>query len=303
MEAGSLEAGSLVERSDAQAGNEDERAELRARLHGMWASVAGAWEQHADYADARGAPITEQMLELTLPQPGERVLELACGPGSVGLAAATRVAPDGEVVLSDVVPEMVAIAGARGEELGLTNLSTRVLDLEAIDEPDGAYDVVLCREGLMLVPDPARAAREIQRVLRPGGRVAVAVWGPRERNPWLGIVFDTVSAQLGVPTPPPGIPHPFSLDDADALMGLLVAAGLSEVSVEEVPTPYRAASVEEWWERSCALAGPLAQKLAALPEPAAQALRARAAEAVRAYETPTGLDIPGVSLVAAARRT
>jgi SAM-dependent methyltransferase len=240
---------------------------------------------------------------LTSPQPGERVLELACGPGSVGMAAATRVAPDGEVVLSDVVPQMTAIAAARANALSLENVSTRVLDLEAIDEPEGAYDVVLCREGLMLVPDPARAAREIRRVLRPGGRAAVAVWGPRERNPWLGIVFDTVSAQLGAPTPPPGIPHPFSLDDADTLTSVLEAAGLSEVSVEEVPSPYQAVSVQGWWERSCALAGPLAQKLAALPEPAAQALRARAAEAVRGYETPTGLEIPGVSLVAAARRT
>ena len=98
-------------------------------------------------------------------------------------------------------------------------MRTRELDLEQIDEPDGSYDVVLCREGLMLVPDPARAAREIARVLRPGGRVALAVWGPREQNPWLGVVFDAVSAQLGTPMPPPGIPGPFSLDDADGLAG------------------------------------------------------------------------------------
>ena len=300
-----VEAGSIIERkSDA----ESQRAapagdELRARLRSMWASVAGAWEKHAAYADERGAPITEKMLERTLPKPGERVLELASGPGSVGLAAAAQVTPEGEVVISDVVAEMTAIAAARAETSGLRNVSTKVLDLERIDEPDSSYDIVLCREGLMLVPDPARAAREIRRVLRAGGRVAIAVWGPRERNPWLGIVFDTVSAQLGVPTPPPGIPHPFSLDDADRLAELLSAAGLSDVSVDEVPTPYEAASVDEWWERSSALAGPLAQKLAQLPEPAAQALRARAADAARAYQTPSGgLHIPGVSLVAAARR-
>jgi len=298
-----MEMGSIAERPDGHAREGDGRAELRARLRGMWASVAGAWEKHADYVDARGATITKRMLELTLPQPGERVLELACGPGSVGLAAATRVAPDGEVVISDLVAEMTAIAARRADAIGLTNVSTRVLDLEAIQEADGTYDVVLCREGLMLVPDPTRAVLEIRRVLRPGGRVAIAVWGPRERNPWLGIVFDTVSAQLGAPTPPPGIPHPFLLDDANTLRGVLAGAGLLAVSVEEVPAPYQAASVEEWWERSCALAGPLAQKLAALPDPAAQALRARAAEAVRAYETPNGLHIPGVSLVAAAHRT
>lgn len=300
-----MEAGSIIERkSDAESqGAAPAGDELRARLRSMWASVAGAWETHAAYADERGAPITEKMLERTLPKPGERVLELASGPGSVGLAAATQVAPEGDVVISDVVAEMTAIAAARAKTTGLRNVSTKVLDLERIDEPDSSYDVVLCREGLMLVPDPAGAAREIRRVLRAGGRVAIAVWGPRERNPWLGVVFDTVSAQLGAPTPPPGIPHPFSLDDADRLAELLSAAGLSDVSVDEVPTPYEATSVDEWWERSSALAGPLAQKLAQLPEPATQALRARAAYAARPYQTPSGgLHIPGVSLVAAARR-
>src|SRR6266508_2827117 len=296
-----VEAGSMIEQQDAdirRAGAAGD--ELRARLRGMWASVAGAWQKHAGYVDERGAPITETMLERTLPQPGERVLELASGPGSVGLAAAPRVAPDGEVVISDVVAEMTSIAAARAEASGLENVSTKVLDLERIDEPDESYDVVLCREGLMLVPDPARAAHEIRRVLRPGGRVAIAVWGPRARNPWLGIVFDTVSAQMGAPTPPPGIPHPFSLDDPDKLAGLLSDAGLSEVIVGELPTPYHAASFEEWWERSCSLAGPLAQKLASLPPQAVQALRARAREAVSVYETPTGLEFPGVSLLAAA---
>ncbi len=199
-----------------------EADEIRTRVHGMWASVAGRWGEHADYVDARGASVTAKMLELTDPHAGERVLELACGAGGVGLAAAERVGPEGEVVLSDVVAEMTSIAAARAESRGLTNVRTCVLDLEQIEQPDGSYDVVLCREGLMFAPDPARAAREIRRVLRPGGRVALAVWGPRERNPWLGVVLDAVSAQIGAPVPPPGVPGPFSLGDADRVAELLV---------------------------------------------------------------------------------
>jgi ubiquinone/menaquinone biosynthesis C-methylase UbiE len=277
--------------------------ERRGQLHGMWESVAGSWDEHQGFVDARSAAITEQLLQLASPAPGERVLELACGAGGVGIAAAQRVGETGEVVLSDVAPAMVAIAAARGAELGLRNVRARVLDLEEIDEPDAVYDVAVCREGLMFVVDPARAARELRRVLRPGGRVAIAVWGPRERNPWLGVLFDAVSAELGAPVPPPGVPGPFSLDDAGRLEALLAGAGFSAVDVQEVSTPYRATSVDEWWNRTIALAGPLAQRLATLPEPVAQALRERARKAIGGYATPTGLEIPGVSLVAAATRS
>jgi SAM-dependent methyltransferase len=298
-----VEARTITERPDGRSGPERRGGDdVRAHLHSMWAAVAPAWAEYAAYADARGAEVAERMLELTTPGPGERVLELACGPGGLGLAAATQVAPGGTVVLSDVAAEMTAIAAARADALGLTNVSTRVLDLESIEQPDDVYDVVLCREGLMFATDPARAAREIRRVLRPGGRVALAVWGPRERNPWLGVVFDAVSAQIGRPVPPPGIPGPFSLADSAGLAGLLSDTGLADVVVSELPVPLRAASFAEWWGRTSALAGPLAKVLASLPEEAAQALGARLREATRAYRTPTGLEFPGVSLIAVARR-
>ena len=102
--------------------------------------------------------------------------------------------------------------------------------------------------------------------------------------------------------PPPGVPGPFSLADAGRLATVLVDAGLDDVEVDELSTPYRAASVEEWWTRTAALAGPLAQRLAVLPEPAAAALRERARAAIAAYQTEDGLDIPGLSLIGSAIR-
>jgi hypothetical protein len=135
-------------------------------------------------------------------------------------------------------------------------------------------------------------------VLRTGGRVAFAVWGPRARNPWLGVVLDAVGAQLGRPVPPPGVPGPFALEDSAELARLLSGAGLDDVAVSEVAVPLRAASFEEWWARTSALAGPLARILASLREDAARAIRDRAQTAVGRYRTPAGLELPGVSLLA-----
>jgi ubiquinone/menaquinone biosynthesis C-methylase UbiE len=274
--------------------------QVRARAHGMWAKVASSWDEHASYVDARAAGVTERMLEIAGLHAGARVLELACGPGGLGLAAADRVLPHGEIVLSDVVPEMVSIAARRAGALGLRNVRARVLDLEEIDEPEASYDVVLCREGLMFAVDSARAAAEIRRVLRPGGRLVAAVWGPRARNPWLGMIFDAVSAQLGRPVPPPGAPNPFSLDDADGLAATLAAGGLCEVVVGELSTPVRVDSFDEWWSRTRGLAGPLTAVLQQLPEAALQSLEDRLRAAVAPYETSRGLEIPGVTLIASA---
>jgi SAM-dependent methyltransferase len=260
----------------------------------MWQTVAPGWDENADYVDERTADLTERVLELARVTPGDRVLELACGPGGLGLAAAELAR---EVVLSDVAPAMVEIAAGRARERGLGNVETRTLDLDAIDEPDASYDVVLCREGLMFAGDPAQAAREIARVLKPGGRFAVAVWGPRERNPWLAIVLDAVTEITGIPVPPPGVPGPFSLSDAGALRELL--APFAGVNVEEVEVPLRAGSFDEWWARTTVLSGPLAQMLRKLPE---DAIRAHARERVHAYLTPGGLELPGVSLVASGLR-
>ncbi len=274
----------------------------RSALHQMWASVAPSWYEHAVDVDGRGEVVARAMLDSARPRPGDRVLELACGPGGVGLAAAGRVGPSGAVVLSDVAAEMIEIAAARALSIGLANVTTRQLDLEQIDEADVSFDVIVCREGLMLVPDPHRALREVRRVLRPGGRAALAVWGPRARNPWLALLFDAVTTHTGMPVPPPGMPGPFSLDDAGTLAALLAEAGLVDVEVTEVANPLRVSSFERWWAMVPALAGPLASILATLPQHVTEAIRATAAETLRPHATLDGYCLPGSSLVATGRR-
>ena len=156
---------------------------LRDSMQAMWASVAASWGENADHVDAKGSSVARAMLDAAHLRQGHRVLELACGPGGVGIAAAEIVGLDGAVVLSDFAPEMTAIAAGRARGCGLANVTTRELDLERIGYPDGSFDAVLCRDGLMLVPDPATAMREArgccdragERCSRCGGRVSATL--------------------------------------------------------------------------------------------------------------------------------
>jgi ubiquinone/menaquinone biosynthesis C-methylase UbiE len=276
---------------------------VRHHVRDMWAAVAAGWERNADFVEARGVDVTRALLEETAPGPGEHLLELACGAGDVGLAAAALVSP-GQVVLSDIAAEMTAIAARRAHARDLVNVTSRTFGIEAIKADDASFDVVVCREGLMFAADPALAVREISRVLSPNGRVAIAVWGPKAVNPWLGVVFDAVSTQLGRPLPPPGVPGPFALADADALHRLLADNGLRHVAVRDVPVPLSAPSFDVWLSRVTALAGPLATVLAGLPEAAGHELEQRLRVAVQPFTSPDGsLRFPGMALVASARAT
>jgi SAM-dependent methyltransferase len=205
-------------------------------------------------------------------------------------------------VLSDFAAEMTAIAARRAIGRRLTNVTTRELELERVNYPDASFDSVLCRDGLMLVLDPAAAAREARRVLRPAGRAVFATWGPRARNPWLSILFDAVTAALGMPIPPPGMPGPFSLDDHHTLEALLVSAGFADVAVREVSAPMHAGSFDEWWSVIPSLAGPLAELLASLPVEAKAAIRTDAEAALAGFATPDGYELPGVSIIGVGHR-
>jgi ubiquinone/menaquinone biosynthesis C-methylase UbiE len=273
--------------------------EKRELVHAMWAGVAEQWTKRADFLDQRAAAITKALLDGAAIGAGDRVLVLADGPGGLGLAAA-RIAA--EVVSSDVVSLYAEIVKARAQAAGLGNLTAKVLDLEEIAEADNSFDAVVIREGLMFAVDPSAALGEIRRVLRADGRLAAAVWGPKADNPWLAIVMDAVSEQVGHEVPPAGMPGPFALADERGLGRLARDAGFRDARVDHVAVRFHAPSFDEWWAHTSALAGPIAGIVANLSEAAKAALLDQLRAAASPYGTSDGLDLPGVSLVLTAQR-
>jgi SAM-dependent methyltransferase len=266
-----------------------------------WSAVAGAWDANTDYIDEHSLEATTALLDRLAVQPGERVLELAAGPGTLGATWSQLVGPTGAVVLSDIAPGMVEVARRRNGALG--NVETAVLDLAAIDQPDGSFDVVACRMGLMFTPDPAIALAEIFRVLRPGGRLGALTWASIEHNPWMTCVGMAAMANGlvsgGPPVGPGGI---FSLGDPVELHAVAKGAGFVDVAVEEFALTFRADTIDAHVERVSSLAGPLAARLQAASPDQLAALRRTAADLAAPYVTDDGLTIPGRALLLSGRR-
>ena len=182
------------------------------------------------------------MVEAIEPQHGQRVLELAAGLGETGLLAAELVAPTGGVILSDHAEAMLKGARARAAKLDLTNVEFQVWNAEWIDLPVASVDAVLCRWGYMLMADPLAALVETRRVLRPGGRVALAVWDSLAANPW-ALAPRLELLERGLAQPPAEsteyTPGPFGLGDPERLRALLGEAGFTEIVVEAIEVVQR----------------------------------------------------------------
>ncbi|MGZ8260179.1 MAG: class I SAM-dependent methyltransferase, partial [Caldimonas sp.] len=129
-------------------------------------------------------PARAALLARVAPRPGERVLDVACGTGRLALDVAPALGPSGNVVGVDLSAAMVEAAHRRAAEQGVGNAAFRRMDAESLDLSEASFDIALCALGLMYVPDPGRALREMARVLRPAGRIGVAVWGERAKCRW-----------------------------------------------------------------------------------------------------------------------
>jgi len=278
----------------------DPNAHREASLE-SWEEAASGWTRQHEAMREFAAPVSHWMIDATAPQPGERVLELAAGLGETGMLVAELVAPVGGVIVSDQAEAMLSSARERAIALGLSNVEFQVLNAEWIDLSVASIDVVLCRWGYMLMADPAAALRDTRRVLRPGGRIALAVWDALDRNPWMMLPARELRERGLSAAPSPGTPGPFALGSPERLRELLEQAGFAEVRVEALELHRRHASFEQFWDSTLDLSRQLHDAVLDRPEAEIAEIHAALAERFAPYTAADGsMDIPGRTLVASA---
>ncbi|MGO9960985.1 MAG: methyltransferase domain-containing protein [Solirubrobacteraceae bacterium] len=275
--------------------------EQRAAGRRMWERAAERWGSRADRVRAYGMPVSVAMIEALDLQPGQRVLELAAGPGDTGFMAAELIAPGGTLICSDGADAMLEVARRRALEMGIANVEFRPLELEWIDLPTADVDAVLCRWGIMLTVDPQAAAHEIRRVLRPGGRAALAVWDLPAANPWATIPSRAL-IELGHSEPPePDSPGMFRLADPGRLEELLHDGGFQEVAVVAVAIEHRYDNVDQFIAETIALSMMFDAAYSPLDGDRRAQVRRAIAAAAAPFQAPDGsLLLSGSSLVASA---
>jgi SAM-dependent methyltransferase len=270
----------------------------------FWDRRAEAWERRADamnsFVDAYGTPA----LEALQVEGGQRVLDVGCGPGTTAIELASRVAPDGEVIGVDISPAMVAAAERRAAAAGVSNVRFVAANAQT-DDLGKDFDAVFSRFGVMFFTDPEEAFSNIGRSLRPGGRLACAVWGPLTDNPWMFV--PTLAAvqvlHAEVPIPGPDEPGPFSLADPERVTSLLSVAGFVDVTIEAITgSRLVTEAVADDDVRTLLAVGPLGDAYDDADDTTRRASVDAVLAAIEPYRDPDGWRLPGVALKVTAHR-
>lgn len=231
-----------------------------------WDKFSPGWKKWDEYTMNFLAPMGEAIIQALQLKATDTVLDIAAGTGEPGLSIA-RIVSGGKVIGTDLSDGMLSVAKERAITHGITNYETVVSDVTELPFADNTFDAISCRFGFMFFPDMQRAAKELGRILKPGGRIAVAVWGEPKDNAWVTATMSTIHEVLNIPKPPPDAPGIFRCAAPGFTEDLLNRTGFKNITGKESAGVYDFGSEEMYWTFNTEVAAAVVTALAqATPE-------------------------------------
>jgi SAM-dependent methyltransferase len=270
-----------------------------ADIRKQWEGAAPGWAKWEPTIATWMEPATSAMLTMAGVDRGVRVLDLASGAGSQTLSAARAVGAQGHVVASDISQTMLRNVEENARAAGLHNVSTLAGAAEDLAVAEATFDAVICRLGLMLFAEPAKALAAVRRALKRGGRIAVVVFTTPMANPFMAKPMQILVRHAGKAPPPPGRPGIFSLGASGAIERLFTASGFVGIEQRSVVVPLRMPSATHALEMMREAFGAYRAVVSDTPEVVRVAAWKEVAETLKSFETTMGFEGPAEVLVAA----
>jgi SAM-dependent methyltransferase len=266
-----------------------------------WTESAPYWDKHSATIRAIFAPVTRALIEDAGIVSGHSVLDVAGGPGEPSLTIAEKVGPTGSVMCTDAVAEMVEAAEREANRRGITNVRFRQCMADVLPFDDNSFHVVVSRLGVMFFPDPVAALREMLRVTRTDGALALAVWQKSEQNPFFNVVTEVMSRHVETPPSDPDAPGAFRFAEPGKLASIVTEAGAIDVRERffdfQIEAPI---SPEEFWNLRSATSATLREKLASLSKEQADRVGQEVKEAASRFFPAGHMNFPAQMIIVAA---
>ncbi len=263
-----------------------------------WRNAAPFWAKHRELIRQMFAPVTQALAEDAGIRSGHAVLDVATGPGEPALSIAALVGPEGKVVGIDPALEMVVAARRAADDSAFRNTQFEVASADCLPFPADTFDAVVSRFGVMFFPSPADSVREMLRVLKPGRKLALAVWHLAGNNPYFHTLSQIVGRYIDSPPPEPDAPDAFRFCTPGKLRNVLAEAGAMAPSGRllqftiQVQVP-----VEDFWTLRCEMSEKLREKIASLSSEQLPEVKRQSLEALREYSTDHGMSFPAEVLI------
>jgi len=233
---------------------------IREQQKASWDKFSPGWKKWDKLMMEFMKPVADEIIRSINPKDTDFVLDIAGGTGEPGLTIATM-AKNGKVIIMDLSEKMLEIAKEHAKTRGINNIETCACDVSELPFADNTFDAISCRFGFMFFPDMFIAAKEMARVLKPGGRIAVAVWNVPEKNFWVTVTGGTINRNMQLPAPPPEAPGMFRCAKKGLIQVLFQKAGLKNTYEKEVAGKLNCETSDVYWNMITEVAAPFVAAL------------------------------------------
>ena len=234
--------------------------QIREQQKEAWNRFSPGWKKWDDLFMDFLKPMGDEIIQRLNLKETDIVLDVAAGTGEPGLTIASKL-KSGKVVITDLAEDMLVIAGENAAQRRIKNIETRACDVCELPFADNTFDAISCRFGFMFFPDMLLAAKEMVRVLKPGGRIATAVWNIPEKNFWVTAMMGTINKNMELPVPPPGSPGMFRCAEEGFIADLFSQVGLKNISQKEVSGKLNCQTTDVYWKVMTEVAAPVVAAL------------------------------------------